>query len=116
MSLALKVQQFLNDNGFDCGKVDGLAGNKTFSAIEKMKDALKGPQVTGNSIIKMIREKCNQAGFDSNQTAYTIATVEHETGGTFLPVREAYYISKSFDVAEKWRKNNLRYYPFYGIC
>lgn len=46
--------------------------------------------------------------FTKEQWAYVFATVFHETNGTFLPVREAYWLS------ENWRKNNLRYYPYYG--
>ncbi|MGV8120449.1 MAG: glycoside hydrolase family 19 protein [Candidatus Xenobiia bacterium LiM19] len=42
------------------------------------------------------------------QWAYMMATIQWETAGTFLPVREAFWLS------EEWRKNNLRYYPFYG--
>jgi hypothetical protein len=42
------------------------------------------------------------------QWAYMIATTQWETGGTFQPVREAYWLSES------WRKANLRYYPYYG--
>ena len=40
--------------------------------------------------------------------AYMLATTKHETGDTFLPVKEAYWLS------ENWRKKNLRYYPWYG--
>jgi len=43
-----------------------------------------------------------------NQLAYTLATAKHETNKTFLPVKEAYWLS------ENWRKENLRYYPWYG--
>lgn len=42
------------------------------------------------------------------QIAYVLATVDWETNFTFLPVREAYWLS------EGWRQRNLRYYPFYG--
>ena len=42
------------------------------------------------------------------QHAYVLATVEWETNRTFMPVKEAYWLS------EKWRKENLSYYPFYG--
>lgn len=42
------------------------------------------------------------------QWAYVFATAFHETNATFLPVREAYWLS------EDWRKRNLRYYPYYG--
>ena len=49
-----------------------------------------------------------------NYLAYMLATTWWETNRTFEPVREAYYKSSDFDVAEKWRKKNLDYYPFYG--
>jgi len=42
------------------------------------------------------------------QIAYVLATVEWETNRTFKPVREAYWLS------EDWRRQNLRYYPYYG--
>lgn len=42
------------------------------------------------------------------QWSYVFATVFHETNATFMPVKEAYWLS------EEWRKNNLRYFPFYG--
>ena len=40
--------------------------------------------------------------------AYALATAWHETNKTMQPVREAYWLT------ENWRKNNLRYYPWYG--
>jgi len=46
--------------------------------------------------------------FTTPQWTYIFATVFHETAGTFLPIKEAYWLS------ENWRKNNLRYFPFYG--
>lgn len=42
------------------------------------------------------------------QWAYVFATTFHETNATFLPIKEAYWLSES------WRKSNLRYFPFYG--
>jgi putative chitinase len=45
---------------------------------------------------------------DIRNAAYILATVKHETGDTFQPVKEAYWLS------ETWRKKNLRYYPWYG--
>lgn len=45
---------------------------------------------------------------DLRWLAYMLATAKHETNATMQPVREAYWLS------EEWRKNNLRYYPFYG--
>lgn len=46
--------------------------------------------------------------FTIPQWAYVYATVFHETGFTFLPLREAPRLS------EAWRKRNFRYYPYYG--
>lgn len=46
--------------------------------------------------------------FTGPQWAYIFATVFHETNATFLPIKEAYWLS------EDWRKKNLRYYPYYG--
>jgi len=48
------------------------------------------------------------AYFTTVQWAYVFATVYHETGATFLPVRE------SPRASESWRKSKLRYHPFYG--
>jgi hypothetical protein len=58
--------------------------------------------------VKDIIEACRGEGFTDEQCAYTVATVEHETNGTFEPVREAYWLP------EWWRKRRLRYYPWYG--
>lgn len=58
--------------------------------------------------IRKIVNACHEYAFTKAQCAYTLATVEHETAYTWLPVREAYWLS------ETWRKNNLRYYPYYG--
>lgn len=43
-----------------------------------------------------------------DKAAYGLATAYWETGQTMKPVKEAYWLS------ETWRKNNLRYYPYYG--
>ena len=48
------------------------------------------------------------SSFTIPQWAYIFATTFHETNATFMPVREAYWLS------EDWRKKNLRYYPYYG--
>ena len=58
---------------------------------------------------KKIIEACIKQGIiQVEQIQYVLATVEHETNGTFKPVKEAYWLS------EKWRKKNLSYYPYYG--
>ena len=60
-------------------------------------------------MIRKIKRECSKQGVtDSGQIAYILATVEHETNATFMPVVEAYWKS------ENWRKRNLRYYPFHG--
>lgn len=43
-----------------------------------------------------------------NQAAYIMATIEWETARTFQPVREAFWLT------ERWRKEHLRYWPYYG--
>jgi len=59
--------------------------------------------------IKAIIASCRNHGIvKPEQIQYVIATVQHETNNTFKPVREAYWLS------ERWRKKNLRYYPYYG--
>lgn len=40
--------------------------------------------------------------------AYMLATVYHETARTMQPVREG------LNVSDAWRKQHLRYYPYYG--
>jgi hypothetical protein len=45
---------------------------------------------------------------DVRWLAYMYATAFHETNRTMQPVREAYWLS------EDWRRQHLRYYPFYG--
>jgi len=64
---------------------------------------------TKEGTIAAIRAECQKQGLGlPEQIAYVLATVEWETGGTFQPVREAYWKS------EEWRRQNLRYYPYYG--
>ena len=46
--------------------------------------------------------------FTIRQWAYVFATVYHETGKTFKPLRE------SPDRDDAWRKRNFRYFPYYG--
>lgn len=62
-------------------------------------------QETIDAIIKA----CHDHGIVKPEAIqYVLATVQHETNDTFKPVKEAYWLS------EKWRKRNLRYYPYYG--
>jgi len=57
----------------------------------------------------LIIDECIRQGItNKNQIKYVLATAQHETNGTFKPVKEAYWLS------DGWRKRNLRYYPYYG--
>lgn len=57
---------------------------------------------------QLILSKCRKHRLSLEQTAYVLATAYWETARTMKPVREAYWLSES------WRRNNLRYYPWYG--
>ena len=76
-----------------------------FSILRKSFGSLNQDQVDN---INLIIEYCNKHSLEYNQAAYILATAWHETNQTMLPVVEAYWLS------EDWRKNNLRYYPWYG--
>lgn len=65
------------------------------------------PQVDGTNAILDGWEQRYPNG-DVRWLAYILATALWETNRTMQPVREAYWES------EEWRKENLRYYPFYG--
>lgn len=52
---------------------------------------------------------------NTNDLAYMLATAWWETAKTMQPVREAFFVAPNdFDKAEKWRRKNLHYYPYYG--
>lgn len=55
-----------------------------------------------------ILRECQRHGVLRNQAAYILATAKWETAHTIKPVREAFWLP------ETWRKDNLRYYPWYG--
>lgn len=64
---------------------------------------------TKEGAMAAIAAECRDQGIGlSAQIAYVLATVEHETAGTFKPVREAFWKD------EAWRETNLRYFPYYG--
>ena len=133
----IKELQFaLSWLGYPVGEVDGLIGPKTRGAWAEFKtDVYEGnPLLIGpNSIaaldenlkkinvsskislnttdetIEAIKQECKAQGIGSSeQIAYVLATVKWETAHTFKPVKEAFWLS------EAWRKNNLKYYPYYG--
>lgn len=64
---------------------------------------------TKGGVIAAIKAECDKQGLNlAEQQAYVLATVDWETGHTFKPVREAFWKD------EEWRRQNLRYYPYYG--
>jgi hypothetical protein len=64
---------------------------------------------TKEGTIKAIKWECKAQEIGLNtQIAYVLATTQWETAQTFKPVREAFWKS------EDWRRQNLRYYPYYG--
>lgn len=57
---------------------------------------------------KLIVSACMRYGLLRNQAAYVLATAYWETAHTMEPVKEAFWLS------EDWRRDNLRYFPWYG--
>lgn len=55
-----------------------------------------------------ILRQCKQERLPVKEAAYVLATSYWETNKTMTPVKEAYWLS------ENWRKDHLRYYPWYG--
>lgn len=66
---------------------------------------LTQPQVDG---VTILLDAMGAAGWPVAWAAYGFATAAHETNRTMQPVREAYWLS------EDWRKEKLRYWPWYG--
>lgn len=56
----------------------------------------------------LILKTCRKHRMTKDQIAYILATAYWETNKTMKPVREAYWLS------EQWRKDKLRYWPWYG--
>ena len=57
---------------------------------------------------RLIIDECKRHNLLRNEVAYVLATTYWETARTMKPVREAYWLS------DRWRQENLRYYPWYG--
>ena len=131
------LQRGLGASCYDVGPIDGLIGARTRTAYAdlmedlggdstvvdasacahledravELRDLLARPATSPGEVKERLREGCVFAGLGMpEQTAYVLATVEHETNRTFKPVEEAYWVSN----ADDWRRRNLRYYPYYG--
>jgi putative chitinase len=76
-----------------------------FNEVRPMFGRLQAKQVSGmESKIKAFKK----AGLPLSHAAYAMATSYHETARKMQPVKEGLALS------ERWRKKNLRYYPWYG--
>ncbi len=132
--LVTEIQSILAATDFYKRPVDGLFGRFTRDALRDFKEArsISGGDVLGPTTASLLLHsrdqrvgsanptnraeaqaaiiaECKRLGITSRpQIAYILATAEHETANTFLPVREAFWLS------ENWRRNNLPYYPYYG--
>lgn len=60
-SFVAQIQQMLNNAGYNCGKVDGIAGPKTLAAVEK---AIKDKGSSYNEYVAQIQQKLNNAGYN----------------------------------------------------
>ena len=128
------VQRALEWLIYNPGPIDGLYGTKTATAWSEFKrvKGLGNPDWIGPDSIKVCNDLISQIAdiLDNttdvrvsieklaplmrmpyhSQICYIWATVQWETAGTWEPVKEAYWVNN----AEQWRKDNLRYYPYYG--
>lgn len=76
-----------------------------YSRVRASFGALSQTQVDG---FQALLQAFGVARWPVAYAAYGLATSWHETNRTMEPVKEAYWLS------EDWRKQNLRYYPWYG--
>lgn len=131
-----ELQTALSRLGYPVRTIDGLIGPRTRNAWAEFKtDVFQGnPNLIGPGSIATLQKKmdeigkgkvhdfstkqgtieaikweCKTQGIGLNtQIAYVLATTQWETAQTFKPVKEAFWKS------EEWRRQNFRYYPYYG--
>ncbi len=107
---------------------DGVAGQMTLEKIREMKrkksdgsamwadiaDSDTVPNWTGGdklAAVEAIKQEASRQNItEPSQVAYILATVDHETNGSFQPVEEGYYLGESAAAYQK----TLHYYPYYG--
>lgn len=126
------LQKLLSMLAYPVGHIDGILGEKTYKAFADFKknNYLSYPELIGISTVNLlirqaylydakfntkkevkesIKNACRRFRLKKpEQIAYIFATVDHETASTWEPVKEAYWND------EIWRKEKLRYYPYYG--
>jgi predicted chitinase len=94
------------------GNVDLVGPDSIATLVNKVQqlETIEGSnQSTKADVIDAIKAECQALEIGlKTQIAYVLATTQWETAQTFKPVREAFWND------EQWRKNNLRYYPYYG--
>jgi len=76
-----------------------------FAVVREAFGALSEEQVKG---FERLLQAYGVAVWPIAYAAYGLATGWRETAKQMKPVKEAYWLS------EDWRKNNLKYYPWYG--
>lgn len=85
--------------------------DKFFVEMRRILGPLSQSEVNG---INLILAEAKKRNTPINQFSYMGATDWWETGKSWQPVREAYYLNMSETAKEAWRKRNLRYWPYYG--
>ncbi|WP_159992759.1 peptidoglycan-binding domain-containing protein [Roseomonas sp. 18066] len=94
------------------GNVSPVAVGELCRQVALLEDAGDPDFSTRDGTIAAIIAACGRHRLTlPQQIAYVLATVEHETNRSFMPVREAYYLGEPR--AETYRRS-LRYYPYYG--
>lgn len=135
-----ELQTALTRLGYPSGGIDGLYGPMTRNAwaevvddfglgdpssidagdVAKLQQALDQvtPSTSGYDFSTKlgtqaaIKSECTSQGLGlKTQIAYVLATADHETAHTFMPVTEAYWLK---DPDAYLKKNHPDYYPYYG--
>jgi hypothetical protein len=95
--------------GLSHKKIEGWSEATPPTSVRRNRDPDVNVHWSKQELTDAVVQKAKELGLPlKTQWAYLMATIEWETAHTFEPVREAFWMSES------WRKNNLRYYPYYG--